>query len=109
MSSRARQTIADGQNTLFFSAASGWEIAIKARLGRLRVAGEPASFIPGQLLLNTIEVLPVQLHHALQVYAPPDHHRDPVDRLLIAQSQLEDLPLLTANPLIAPHPVSIIW
>ena len=109
VSPSARQFIADGQNRLFFSAASGWEIAIKARLGRLSLPGEPWAFIPGQLARNAIEVMPVQLSHALQVYSLPDHHRDPFDRLLIAQCQVEDLPLLTADSLIAQYEIDTIW
>ena len=83
---------------IFFSAASSWEIAIKARLGRLSFRTEPESFIPEQLARNAIVVLPVYLSHALRIYSLPGHHRDPFDRLLIAQSQLEDMPLLTADP-----------
>lgn len=109
LSPSVRQLMGNGQNRLFFSAASGWEIAIKTRLGRLDLPGEPAAFILGQLACNAIEVLPVQLSHALEVYALPDHHRDPFDRLLIAQSQVEGLPLLTRDPLIAQYAVDTIW
>lgn len=109
LSPRARQLIGDGQNRLFFSAASGWEIAIKARLGRISFPAEPGTFIPGQLARNAFEVLPVHLSHTLQVYGLPDHHRDPFDRLLIAQSKLEDLPLLTADPLIARYDIDTLW
>lgn len=109
LSPRARKLIGDGRNRLFLSAASGWEIAIKARLGRLGFSTEPGAFIPKQLARNAIRVLPVHLSHALHVYDLPSHHSDPFDRLLIAQSQLEDLPLLTADPLIAQYNVDTIW
>jgi len=109
LSSRAREIIADGANEVFLSAASGWEIAIKAKLGRLRLPDVPERFIPEQLRLNAIETLPVQMSHALHVYKLPDHHRDPFDRLLIAQAQLEKLPVLTADPQISRYPVKVIW
>ena len=109
LSPRARGIIADGANVAFLSAASGWEIAIKAKLGRLRLPDNPEHFILKQLELNAIEVLPVQMSHALHVYALPYHHRDPFDRLLIAQAQLEKLPILTADPQISRYLVEVIW
>jgi PIN domain nuclease of toxin-antitoxin system len=99
----------DGENQLFFSAASAWEIAIKARLGRLKTPEPIASFLLAQLAENAIEGLPIGLGHALQVHSLPDHHRDPFDRILVAQSQLENLPILTGDPLIAQYPVETIW
>lgn len=109
LSSRVREIIADGTNEILFSAASGWEIAIKTRLGRLQLPDDPKIFIPEQLELNAIEVLPVQIGHALHVYQLPSHHRDPFDHLLIAQARLEKLPILTADPQISRYPVEIIW
>lgn len=109
LSPRAREIIADGANVVFLSAASGWEIAIKAKLGRLRLPDEPERFILKQLELNAIEVLPVQMSHALHVYALPYHHRDPFDRLLIAQARLEKVPILTADPQISRYEVEVIW
>jgi len=109
LSSRVREIIADGTNEILFSAASGWEIAIKTRLGRLQLPNDPEIFIPEQLELNAIEVLPVQIGHALHVYQLPSHHRDPFDHLLIAQARLEKLPILTADPQISRYPVEVIW
>ena len=109
LSPRAREIIADSANVVFLSAASGWEIAIKAKLGRLRLPDEPERFILKQLELNAIEVLPVQMSHALHVYALPYHHRDPFDRLLIAQARLEKVPILTADPQISRYEVEVIW
>ena len=109
LSSRVREIIADGTNEILFSAASGWEIAIKTRLGRLQLPDDPEIFIPEQLELNAIEVLPVEIGHALHVYQLPSHHRDPFDHLLIAQAQLEKLPILTADPQISRYPVEVIW
>lgn len=109
LSPRVREIISDGANELFLSAASGWEMAIKAKLGRLHLPDNLESFIFEQLAINAIESLPVQMSHALHVYMLPDHHRDPFDRLLIAQAQLEDLPILTIDPQIAQYTVKTIW
>ena len=109
LSPRARETMSDGENQLFFSAASAWEIAIKARLGRLTIQKPIESFVPAQLAENAIEGLPIGLSHALHVYSLPDHHGDPFDRMLVAQSQLESMPILTGDPLIALYAVETIW
>jgi PIN domain nuclease of toxin-antitoxin system len=109
LSSRVREVIADGHNELFFSAASGWEIAIKARLGRLEIPDEPERFLTEQLSRNAIQSLPVYLSHAVRTYALPAHHRDPFDRLLVSQAILESLTLLTADPQISRYPVETIW
>ncbi len=71
--------------------------------------GDLERFIADQLLANAFASLPILLSHALHVYTLPLHHRDPFDRILIAQSQLEDIPLLTADPWIAQYPVQVIW
>jgi PIN domain nuclease of toxin-antitoxin system len=109
LSPRVRKIMSDGGNELFLSAASGWEMAIKAKLGRLQLPGDLERFISEQLALNAIESLPVEMSHALHVYKLPDHHRDPFDRMLIAQAQLENLPILTADPQISRYPVEVIW
>ena len=109
LSPRVREIIGNGKNELFLSAASGWEMAIKAKLGRLQLPDSLERFIPEQMALNAIESLPVQMSHALHVYKLPTHHRDPFDRLLIAQAQLENLPILTVDPQISRYPVKVIW
>lgn len=109
LSRRAREIIADGRNELFFSAVSGWEIAIKARLGRLEVPENLERFVAEQLSQNAIQALPIYLSHALHTYTLPDHHRDPFDRLLISQALLEKLPVLSADPQIARYPVEVVW
>jgi PIN domain nuclease of toxin-antitoxin system len=109
LSPRAREVVSDGENTLFLSAASGWEIAIKAKLGRLQLPDNPERFVLKHMSQNAITGLPIQLSHALHVYTLPDHHRDPFDRVLIAQSQLEKLPIVTKDPQISHYSVKIIW
>lgn len=109
LSSRARDIISNGNNELLLSAASGWEIAIKVRLGRLQLPYEPERFIPEQLVINAIQSLPIKISHALHTYSLPIYHRDPFDRIIIAQAQLEGLPILTSDPQIAKYKVEIIW
>lgn len=109
LSRRARKFIADGRNEIFFSAASGWEIAIKARRNRLRLPDTPEGFVAEQLTVNGFQSLPILLSHAVNVYDLPEHHRDPFVRLLIVQSRLEGLPLITADRDIAKYGVEMIW
>jgi PIN domain nuclease of toxin-antitoxin system len=109
LSSRVRELTGDSTNTLFLSAASGWEIAIKAQLGKLQLPDNLERYIADQLSLNGFESLPIQLRHALHVYTLPDLHRDPFDRILVAQSQLEQLPILTVDPQLARYGVDVIW
>jgi len=109
LSESARETIADPGNELFLSAASGWEIAIKVPLGKLRVADDLGRFIAEQLSLNQIATLPITMRHALQVHSLPLYHRDPFDRMIIAQSQLEKMPVLTTDGIFARYDVKTIW
>ena len=105
----ARNVIADDRNELYLSVSSAWEIAIKAARGSLVLPDPPEQYVPSRLRLHRIQALAIQLRHALRVYELPMIHRDPFDRLLIAQSQLETLPILTADPEIARYNVDIIW
>ncbi|HDL86113.1 MAG TPA: type II toxin-antitoxin system VapC family toxin [Candidatus Acetothermia bacterium] len=109
LSQKVREIIADGHNELFLSAASGWEMAIKARLGKLKLPDHLERFVHDQLAINGIESFPVQMAHALRVQVLPDYHRDPFDRLLVAQAQLENLPILTRDQEIARYQVETIW
>lgn len=109
LSPKARDFIADGRNELFLSAASGWEIAIKAQLGKIDLPADAVVFTLEQMRKNAVQELPVRLVHALHVYLLPPLHHDPFDRLLVAQSQLEHLPILSADPQVARYPVQIIW
>ena len=109
LTTRVLQFVRDPSNSLFLSAASGWEIAIKAGIGKLHLSEDLDAFIDEQLTLNRIDVLPVQMSHALFVRKLPAHHRDPFDRLLIAQSLIEGMPLITVDPPIVRYPVQTIW
>lgn len=109
LSDTARRFIADGQNEIFVSAASAWEIAIKAGRGSLLLPAPPAEYLASRLRLHNFQPLPVLVSHAVHVFTLPDIHRDPFDRLLVAQSQLEGLPLLTVDPEICQYTVETIW
>jgi PIN domain nuclease of toxin-antitoxin system len=109
LSQRARQVISDGSNEIFLSAASAWEIARKTSRGRLTLPEPPSRYVLSRMDLHHFLHLPVQVSHALQVFNLPDFHQDPFDRLLVAQSQLEGLPILTADEIIAQYDVEIIW
>jgi len=108
LSANAREVIEDADNELLLSAASGWEIAIKTRLGKLKLPGEPQEYVATQMLSNSIDVLPIAMYHALHVYSLPAFHRDPFDRMLVAQSQAEQIPILTADSQISQYAVKTI-
>jgi PIN domain nuclease of toxin-antitoxin system len=109
LSTPAREVIASASVDLLFSSASAWEIAVKSALGKLEVRGDLVRFIPEQLERNQIRVLPVELDHALGVASLPHYHRDPFDRLLVSQCQLESIPLITGDELIRRYHVEVIW
>lgn len=109
LSEAARELLSDGGNELLFSVASGWEMAIKIGLGKLTVTGNLGSFLSERLTENAMEVLPLSLSHAVGVTELPHHHRDPFDRLLVAQAIFEGIPLLTADPHLSQYPVEVIW
>jgi len=109
LSLRVRGIISDGENEIFISAATGWEIAIKAQIGRLKLPDEPRLFILEQLKINGMKSLPIEMRHALHISTLPIHHQDPFDRILIAQAQMEELPVLSADPQFWKYDVTIIW
>jgi PIN domain nuclease of toxin-antitoxin system len=109
LSATARALISDGQNEIFVSAASAWEIAIKFSKGRLVLPEPPERYLANRMAHFGFLALPIQLSHALRVASLPPIHDDPFDRLLVAQSQMEEVPILTADPEIARYPIDIIW
>ena len=103
LSSDARARLEDPENQLLFSAASLWEIAIKSALGRADFRADPRLVRRG-LLDNGWEELPVSGAHAVAVISLPPLHRDPFDRMLLAQAQCEGVLLLTADAAVAQYP-----
>jgi PIN domain nuclease of toxin-antitoxin system len=106
LSPRARSLIGDPDNELLFSAASLWEITIKAGLGRRDFRVDPARLRRG-LLNNGYRELAVTGEHAVAVAGLPTIHKDPFDRLLLAQSIVEDVTLLTSDAVMAQYPASV--
>ena len=107
-SEAARELVEDSRNELFLSAASSWEIAIKFALGKLPLPEPPAQYVPSRLQTSGTKALSVEQRHALHVATLPQHHRDPFDRLIVAQAELENLPVLTSDPAIMHYDVETI-
>lgn len=103
----ALSLVNDSRNSLLLSAASSWEIAIKYALGKLPLPETPAAYVPERMRRSGVDGIAVDHAHALHVAALPQHHRDPFDRLLIAQAQLEGLVILTADPSFEPYDVEL--
>lgn len=107
-SARARRLVEAQESLLYLSAASAWEIAIKHALGKLRLPEPPLTYVPARVATLGVQPLPIDQQHALHVATLPLHHRDPFDRLLIAQAQLDDLSILTSDPLFDAYDVATI-
>jgi PIN domain nuclease of toxin-antitoxin system len=109
LSTRAREIFAAGRNELFLSAASVWEILTKVQVGKLPLPRPVGAYLKQQLTENDVQVLPILLAHVLQLEQLPLHHRDPFDRILVAQSLEENLPIVTADPLLERYAATLIW
>ncbi len=109
LSPAAHAAIADQNNQVLASAASGWEIATKVRLGKLPAASELVDDLPHLLAAQGFELLPITLRHGLHAggYAMP--HRDPFDRLLAAQAELGQLTLVSLDPVLQAFPCRLLW
>lgn len=105
----ARDTIADPGIDVLVSPVSAWEIAIKAADGRLDLPEPSRTYVPSRMAANRFGELPITLDHCLRTAELPLIHRDPFDRLLVAQAQAEDLPLVSGDPAITRYDVETIW
>ena len=95
-------------NTVFLSAASSWEIAIKYDLGKLPLPEPPGRYVPDRMRRSGVVGIAVEHAHALAVASLPDQHRDPFDRLLVGQAQVEQLPIVSVDPQLARYDVEVI-
>ena len=109
LSSSALQAIANPQNDVFVSTVSAWEIAIKASSGKLTLTRPFASIFPHQLAQNNLDLLPIETAHLAGLFTLPSIHRDPFDRLLVAQAIVEGMTLVTADAHLASYPVPVLW
>ena len=108
LSPAARDLFESADHELLLSVASAWEIAIKQSIGKLKLEEPAERFVPSRAAIFRTGSLAVEQSHALRVAVLPMHHRDPFDRLLIAQSQIEELPILTADPVFVRYGVQVI-
>ena len=105
----AYEILADRDSELLWSAASTWELAIKASLGKLHLPEPVDAYVRSRMRSQGLGPLPIYDDHAAAVQGLPWHHRDPFDRLLVAQAKVEGVPLLTGDPWIRQYEVKTIW
>ena len=98
-----------GAEVAHVSAVTAWEIAVKAARGRLTLARPAPEWVPLQIRLGGFRSLAVSVAHALEVHELPEHHRDPFDRLLVAQARVEGLALVSADPALGRYDVRVVW
>jgi PIN domain nuclease of toxin-antitoxin system len=109
LSLRALELIGDDRNMLYWSAASSWEVSIKYVLGRLPLPETPEQFLPAELGRNRVESLPIVDAHVFRAGQLPRHHGDPFDRMLVAQSQVESLGIISNDQQLAYYNVEVHW
>ena len=109
LSPLAQTAITDPATTIFVSAASGCELATRVRLGKLPGGEGLLQDLPSLLHQQGFQPLAVQLHHGIRAGGYPQPHRDPFDRLLAAQAELEGLQLVSVDPALAPFPCRLLW
>jgi PIN domain nuclease of toxin-antitoxin system len=109
LSNTARDYMADFNNDLLLSTASLWEIAIKTSLGKLELLSPFDQLFPSHLEKNSIDVLSIELDHIFAITNLEFHHRDPFDRLIIAQGITEQIPIITSDATFPKYPIEVIW
>ncbi len=108
LSAAARSAITDGDNEIFVSAVSAWEIAVKQSIGKLELAEPAELWLPDVMRRTSFEAMPISLEAALAVRSLAPHHRDPFDRLLIAQAALDGLTIVTRDDVFALYGVAVL-
>lgn len=109
LSENAKSIILHPANSLFVSAVSYWEVAIKVGKGKLNLDGDWRALLANEFLLNDIHWLNISVDHCHALLALPFHHRDPFDRLLIAQAQQEEMHLLSRDRQFSAYDVALLW
>lgn len=109
LSRRAKDLFSDPANEVYLSAVSSWEIAVKHAAGKLPLPEPPSQFVPSRRGLYGIEELPLDEEAALHLARLPKCHRDPFDRMLICQSIVHGLAILSPDPLLSLYPARITW
>ena len=109
LSAKAHAAIADPEHQVLVSAASAWELATKVRLGKLEIAQKLLSELPDVLASQGFDLLPIEFSHGLRAGGYPQAHRDPFDRVLAAQAELEGLTLVSLDPALQAFPCHLLW
>ena len=109
LSSDARSIIKKSNNEVYFSAASAWEMSIKVRLGRLTIEEALEPFIIKQLAENNFSTLSITIFHSICTSKLPEIHKDPFDRMIVAQSKVENLSLISRDKNIKKYKVPVVW
>jgi|SRR5436853_6390093 len=109
LSANARALIEDQANEKFLSVGSMWEIAIKVSIGKLALSGSFDTLIPQQLSINGFDLLGLEVNHAAALINLPFHHRDPFDRLLIAQAIVEQMQIVSIDLTFDAYQITRLW
>jgi PIN domain nuclease of toxin-antitoxin system len=109
LSETARKTFLNQENSLFFSAASYWEICIKMSIGKISLKTGWFKTIQNEMEINAIQWLPIEMTHCVKVAKLPFHHRDPFDRMLVAQAITEKMKLLSRDSRLSAYSITRIW
>jgi PIN domain nuclease of toxin-antitoxin system len=104
-----RDLISDKSNELFLSSASLWEMMIKSKLNKIDLPDDPKSYLKDQVEINSINILNITMEHSLETYDLPEIHKDPFDRMLIAQARVEKLTILTTDSFIKRYEVNTLY
>ncbi len=103
------EILRNGREEIYLSAASSWEIAIKAKLGKFQLPEAPGPYVRSRMAAQRVLALAVTQNHSLAVYDLPLHHNDPFDRLIIAQALDEGMVILTSDRAFRKYPVEVLW
>ena len=109
LSRKAKDMIEDKTNKRFVSTVCVWEIAIKMSIGKLNMGGTFEQLFPEQLTINDMQLLPITTDHLYRIIDLPFHHRDPFDRLMIAQSIVESIPIISRDSAFDAYPIERLW
>jgi PIN domain nuclease of toxin-antitoxin system len=109
LSSAARAALEDSSNGLFLSLVSPWEMQVKSTLGKLQLSRPAVELVQAEVDRAAIKLLPITLQHIDALSRLPNHHRDPFDRLLVAQAIHEGLTLVTSDAAIAQYAAPVLW
>jgi PIN domain nuclease of toxin-antitoxin system len=109
LSAAARNLIIDPLNEIEISPATYWEVAIKVGIGKYSLAEPVELFFERELAMNQFRILPIEPRHVAPLTTLPMHHRDPFDRLMIAQAMVEQIPIVSADAIFDAYPIQRLW